>query len=55
MWLHRNHICHAPGGQQDRDRGRETDPLICADYEDGIEALHEGDIILLHNKLVTQC
>jgi hypothetical protein len=21
MWLHCNHICHAPGGQRDRDRG----------------------------------
>ncbi len=43
MWLHRNHVCHATGGQRDRDRGRTTDPLIREYYEDGIEALHEGD------------
>jgi hypothetical protein len=47
MWLHRNHICQSPGGQQDCDRDQQTDPLIHEHYEDGIDALHEGDHHLL--------
>jgi hypothetical protein len=43
MWLHRNYICHAPGGQRDRDGGRQTDPLIQEHYKNGIDVLHEGD------------
>jgi hypothetical protein len=49
MWLHRNHICNAPGGQRDQDRGRQTDPLIQEHYENGVDVLHEGD-----HHLITQ-
>jgi hypothetical protein len=34
-------------GQRDRDHGRQTDPLIQEHYENGINALHEGDHHLL--------
>ena len=47
MWLHRNHIRHIPGGQRDRDRGRETDPLIRGYFYDGIASLHVNDHHLL--------